>query len=120
MDVNILSSVTQARGETLRRYLERFHAACVEISNPNDNFRLIAPSKGIDSDFEFRNELAGKPPVSLDCFYSKEAQFLRREDAKQPRKKDDTGPNVEGIQSSVAMKQTGESFHKAQLHIQNK
>lgn len=60
-DVNTLSSVTQALGETLRRYLEIFHATCAEISNPNDNSVLMTLTKGIDPDFEFGNRLAGKP-----------------------------------------------------------
>ena len=96
-DVNTLSSVTQAPGETLRRYLERFHAVCAEISNPNDNSILMALTKGIDADSEFGSWLAGKPPASLDRFYSKATQFLRRDDAKQSRKQDDAGPNIEGI-----------------------
>ena len=57
----------------------------------------MALTKGIDADSEFGNWLAGKPPASLDRFYSKAAQFLRREDVKQSRKKDDAGPSVEGI-----------------------
>ena len=103
-DVNTLSSVTQAPGETLRRNLERFHAACVEISNPNDNSILMALTKGIDVDSEFGNWLAGKPPASLDRFYSKGAQFLRREDVKQSRKQDDARPNIKGIHSNIAVK----------------
>ena len=77
-DVNTLSSVTQAPGETLRHYLERFHTACAEISNPNDNSILMALTKRIDPDSEFGNWLAGKPPASLDRFHAKTAQFLRR------------------------------------------
>ena len=61
-DVNTLSSVAQAPGETLRRYLERFNAACAEISNPNDNSILVALTKGIDPDFEFGNWLAESLP----------------------------------------------------------
>ena len=96
-DVNTLSSVTQAPGEILRHYLERFHTACAEISNPNDNSILMALTKGIDPDSEFGNWLAEKPPASLDRFHAKAAQFLRREDAKQSRKQTDAGPSTEGI-----------------------
>ena len=74
-DVNTLSSVTPAPGETLRHYLERFHAAYVEVSNPNDNSILMALTKGIDPDSEFGDWLAGKPPASLDRFYAKAAQL---------------------------------------------
>lgn len=81
-DVNTLSSVTQAPGETLRCYLERFHAACAETSNPNDNSILMALTKGIDPDSKFSNWLVGKLLASLDRFYAKAAQFLRKEDAK--------------------------------------
>ena len=119
-DVNTLSSVIQAPGETLRHYLERFHTACAEIRNPNDNSILMALTKGIDPDSEFGNWLAGKPPASLDRFHAKAAQFLRREDAKQSRKQTDAGSNVGGTQSNVAIKQSGESSGKVQLNIKNK
>ena len=72
----------------------------------------MALTKGIDPDSEFGNWLAGKPPASLDRFYSKAAQFLRQEDAKQSRKQDDARPRSEGIQSNVAVKQSGESSGK--------
>ena len=80
----------------------------------------MALTKGIDVDSEFESWLAGKPPASLDRFYSKAAQFLRREDARQSRKQDDAGPNIEGIQSNVAIKQSGDSSGKVQLNVQNK
>lgn len=87
--------------------MERFHAACVEVSNPNDNFIPMALTKGIDPDFEVGDWLAGKPPASLDRFYAKTTQFLRREDARRSRKHDVAGPSSEGIQSHAEVKQTG-------------
>ena len=56
----------------------------------------------------------------MDRFYSKAAQFLRQEDAKQSRKQDDAKPGSEGIQSNVAVKQSGDNSGKVQLNIQNK
>ena len=72
----------------------------------------MALTKRIDPDSEFGNWLARKPLASLDRFYSKAAQFLRKEETKYFRKKDDARPSVEGIQNNVAVKQSGESSGK--------
>lgn len=88
--------------------------------NPNNNSILMALTKRIDPDFVFGNWLAGKPFASLDLFYAKATQFLKKEDARRSRKQDDAEPSVECIQSSIAEKQTGESSGKVQLNVQNK
>ena len=72
-DVISLSRVIQAPGESLKDYLERFHTAVVEISNPNDHAISMVVIRGIDPESEFGDWLAGKPPVMLERFYVKVA-----------------------------------------------
>ena len=81
-DVMSLSSITQAPGESLKEYLQRFHVAATEVSNPNDHTILMAVMRGVDPESAFGEWLAGKPPATLERFYSKAHQFMRREEAK--------------------------------------
>ena len=76
-----LSSMIQAAGESLKEYLQRFHVAATEVSNPNDHAILMAVMRGVDPNSEFGDWLVGKPPPTLERFYSKAHQFMRREEA---------------------------------------
>ena len=94
-DVMSLSSVIQNPGESLKEYLQRFHVAATEVSNPNDHAILMAVMRGVDPDSEFGDWLAGKPPATLERFYSKAHQFIRREEARWVRRDKASGPAQE-------------------------
>lgn len=117
-DVMSLSSVIQALGESLKDYLEIFHVDAMKVSNLNDHAILMAMTRGINS--EFGDWLAGKPPTTLERFYSKASQFLRKEEARYPRKSNVGGLSGEAIQSNIAIKQSDDSSKKAKVNTQNK
>ncbi len=91
-DVMSLSSVIQTPGESLKAYLQRFHVAATEVSNPNDHAILMAVMRGVDPDSEFGEWLTGKPPATLERFYSEAHQFIRRKEARWIRRDKAPGP----------------------------
>ena len=119
-DVMSLSSVIQAPGESLKAYLPRFHVAATEVRNPNDHAILMAVMRGVDPDSEFGDWLVGKPLATLERFYSKAHQFIRREEARWTRRDKASWPVKESVKSNVVMKQTGDNPGKTQVNIQNK
>ena len=119
-DVMSLSSVIHVPGESLKAYLQRFHIAAIEVSNPNDHTILIAVMRGVDPDSEFGDWLAGKPPTSLERFYSEAHQVIRREEARWTRRDKAPGPVQEIVESNIAVKQSGDSSGKVQVNVQNK
>ena len=115
-DVMSLSNVTQKSGESLKAYLQRFQAAATEVSNPNDHAILMAVMRGVDPDSEFGEWLAGKPPTTLERFYSKAHQYIGREEARWMRKKETSSADV-AAQNNVAIKQTGDNSGKVQVNV---
>ena len=77
-DVMSLSCITQAPGESLKEYLQRFHVGVTEVINPNDHAILMTVMRGVDPESAFGEWLAGKPPTTLERFYFKAHMFMRR------------------------------------------
>ena len=104
----------------MKAYLQKFHVAATEVSNPNDHAIFMVVMRGVDPDSKLGDWLAAKPPATLERFYSKAHQFIRREEARWTRGDKAPGPAQETVKSNVAMKQTGDNSGKAQVNAQNK
>jgi len=66
----------------LKNYPKSFNTAANEIGNPNDNSILVALVRGVDPDSEFGDWLAEKLPATLDRFYAKATQYIRKKEVR--------------------------------------
>ena len=114
-----VSRSKQAPGEALKSYLDRFNLAVTEVSDPHEPTILMALIEGVDPDTEFRDYLAGKPPPTRELFYEKANIRLRREEAKANRKRKSEGALKEGVQSNIAVQQSGDSSRKVEVNVGN-
>lgn len=57
----------------------------------------MAVISGMDLESNFGDRLAGKPPATLERFYAKATQYLRKEETRCFRKKNVMGSNGEGV-----------------------
>ena len=80
----------------------------------------MAVMRGVDPNSEFGDWLVEKLPATLERFYSKAHQFIRREKARWTRRDKAPGPVQETVKSNIAVKQSGDSSGKVQVNVQNK
>lgn len=119
-DVMSLSNLFQGPGDSLKDFLQRFNTAVTVVSNPRKNIILMALIGGIHPDTNFREWLSRKPPSTLDRFYNKAAQYLRKEEALQTRQVDRTGHPAKRIQNNIAVKQSGARYRNIVVNVKNK
>lgn len=75
--------------------------------------------RGVDLDSEFEDWLAGKPPTTLERFYSKAHQFMRTEKARWTRRDKTSGPVQETVKSNITVKQSNDNSGKVQVNVRN-
>ena len=79
----------------------------------------MALIEGVDLDNEFGDYLAGKPPPTRELFNEKANVRLWWEEAKANRKRKSEGASKEGVQSNIAVKQSGDSSGKVEVNVGN-